>query len=425
MRSLGQPEAGPVELQPGQQRCRLVRRCGHFPVGQVLIQLLLADQELPRAVQPGPQQRPLAQQRLVRHLDDAGLAVLAQDQQPRLGQTLEQTVRSRRQVIPARRPADVFACVVHPHHGRHEGLAQRGHLLAIRRRRRQHAVGCLAHRVLERRQAGLRIAQGLVFGQAELLVLARTVMQLAQREGEQRQRILGLRIADRLLHHLGLDLQAGDPGRALDDLRDPSQRHRPEREFLEPLGQSRSGLQHPKEVGADRHDRDNRQVGRQRLAEDFQEAARLIRVGRPEQLLRLVNRQQDLRLVCRRLDPQRAGHVAQHRHRIAGQQSGLQGAPVCTRARRDREAARKLVDWAGLRPQGRQHDPVTPVALEARDHAGAQQRRLAGAGSAEQREQPNAALRPPGVEPLDQPADLVVAAEIERRILLWKASNPG
>ena len=93
------------------------------------------------------------------------------------------------------------------------------------------------------------------------------------------------------------------------------------------------------------------------------------------------------------------------------------GAPFVRLAERLGGGAGELADGIVPRPERRQHDPVAPVALEPRQHAGAHQRRLARAGGAEQRDQFRRPLDAAGVEPLDQPPDVVVAAEIDRGIL--------
>ena len=77
---LDQPPARATELQASQQSSGLVRLRRLLPVAQILLELLLADQERARGIQPGLQQRPFAQQRLVRDFDHARVAVLTQDQ---------------------------------------------------------------------------------------------------------------------------------------------------------------------------------------------------------------------------------------------------------------------------------------------------------------------------------------------------------
>ena len=66
-----------------------------------------------------------------------------------------------------------------------------------------------------------------------------------------------------------------------------------------------------------------------------------------------------------------------------------------------------------------------PPARELRQHAGLEQRRLAGARRADDHQKPRAALRAPGVEPLDHRARLVVAAEIDRRVLGLEGVDAG
>src|SRR5208283_1848884 len=65
-------------------------------------------------------------------------------------------------------------------------------------------------------------------------------------------------------------------------------------------------------------------------------------------------------------------------------------------------------------------DPVAAGAFQPRNDAGPQQGGFARSGRPEQRDQFGAALRAPRVEPLDQTADVVVAAEIDRGVLFLK-----
>jgi hypothetical protein len=99
-RMVGEPMAGAIERQAVQQGLRLGGRCRLLVVAQRAFKLRLADQELALLVEPRPQPRPLAQQRLVRDLDRLLAAVLPDHQQARLHQPVEQPVRPRRQVVP-------------------------------------------------------------------------------------------------------------------------------------------------------------------------------------------------------------------------------------------------------------------------------------------------------------------------------------
>ena len=69
-----------------------------------------------------------------------------------------------------------------------------------------------------------------------------------------------------------------------------------------------------------------------------------------------------------------------------------------------------------LGPDRQQLDPLAAPAGDLRQHAGAQQRRLARPGRADDHQQPRAALGAPRVEPLDDGPRLVVAAEIDRGV---------
>ena len=103
------------------------------------------------------------------------------------------------------------------------------------------------------------------------------------------------------------------------------------------------------------------------------------------------------------------GSEAAKRSRQARHSSGL--------PERLGRGAGEFADGVVSRPERRQHDPVPPVALEPGQHAGPHQRRLARAGGAEQRDELRRALDAARIEPLDQPAHVVVAAEIDRGVL--------
>jgi len=72
----------------------------------------------------------------------------------------------------------------------------------------------------------------------------------------------------------------------------------------------------------------------------------------------------------------------------------------------------------------REHNPVTLVAFEPGQYAGAKQRGFSRTGGAQHDNHPGPALRPPCVEPLYQSADIIVAAEINCRICLIEGKQP-
>ena len=78
-----------------------------------------------------------------------------------------------------------------------------------------------------------------------------------------------------------------------------------------------------------------------------------------------------------------------------------------------------------LGPEGRQDDPLAFCPLHPRQQAGAEQRRLAGARFAEHHDEALAALDAARIEPLDEPADIVVAAEVDRRVVLVEREETG
>ena len=122
LRALVEPCLGALELEAAEQGGRPLLLAGLLPVLEVLLQLLAADQELPILIQPAAQQRPLAQQCLVGHLQQAVALFLAADQQTGVHQLLQQRLGLGRQRLPSRRAAHVVA-LLEAHHRRHEGIA--------------------------------------------------------------------------------------------------------------------------------------------------------------------------------------------------------------------------------------------------------------------------------------------------------------
>ena len=94
--------------------------------------------------------------------------------------------------------------------------------------------------------------------------------------------------------------------------------------------------------------------------------------------------------------------------------------PVLPRIRRAevmRDGFGNRFERCPLGPDNRQQQPMRPPARKLRQHAGLEQRRLAGARCADHQQETCAALRAPGVQPLDNGAGLVVAAEVDCRVL--------
>jgi hypothetical protein len=122
---LDEPCSGAGELQPGQKRVGFVLVRRRLPVAQILLELLLANQELPFRIEPGPQQRPFAKQRLVRRFNHARVAVLPHDQESRVRQSLQQRVGFSGQLVPPRGTTDILALIVDARHSWHKRLPQR------------------------------------------------------------------------------------------------------------------------------------------------------------------------------------------------------------------------------------------------------------------------------------------------------------
>ena len=146
----GQPGPAPGQLQPAEEGSGFVGWGGRLPLGQILLQLLAAEQEIAGLIQPAAQQRPHPQQRFVGHLHRARLPLaLAPHQQAGGHQRLQQRPGQRRQRVPGGGPAGIAALLAHPHHCRHERLLQRLQARLIRPLGLQHPIGRLLHRVLQ------------------------------------------------------------------------------------------------------------------------------------------------------------------------------------------------------------------------------------------------------------------------------------
>ena len=178
----------------------------------------------------------------------------------------------------------------------------------------EHLIGAAAHGVLQRREIVFAIPQGLIVSQAEMAITAKVLVELPQREGQQRQGILGFGIGCGLLHEGLIHLQARHLGWALDDCRDLRHRHGRQRHVLEAGGEAvfLGRLQTAKEFRAQGHHRQERQIAAHGRRENSEEALDFFLLQPAEQLFALIDRQQDLRLVGHRRHLQIAGDLGQH-----------------------------------------------------------------------------------------------------------------
>ncbi len=282
---------------------------------------------------------------------------------------------ARRQIVPQRRAAHVFALVVDADHGRNEGITQRLELVLGGLRRAQHVVGGLAHRIVERAERERGIAEALIVIEREGLVLASVALvELAQGESEQRQRVLGGGIVGGAHGQRVVDREAGDPRRALDDFRDARERHRLEREFLERNAELVGALQQAEKIRPQGRHREIGQVVGERRREQLEESIRLIGCRDAEQLLELIDGNENLRVEGGGARAQVARDVGKPAGGALARQHVAHRPPVAPVAQRHGERGREFVERAHLGPQCRQHDPVALVALEPWDHARSQQR---------------------------------------------------
>ena len=163
-----QPLPRAAQEQAAEQRRALVGLGRLLPVGERMVELHPADQEVALLVKPAAEPRPFAQERLVRHLDGALPALLAEDDEPRRLEPLQDRPRLLRDLVEAGGPARIFALAVDPDQPADEGLAQRLEILGRRVGLGQHLVGALPHGVLERVEAAGRIAERGVVDEREL-----------------------------------------------------------------------------------------------------------------------------------------------------------------------------------------------------------------------------------------------------------------
>ena len=85
----------------------------------------------------------------------------------------------------------------------------------------------------------------------------------------------------------------------------------------------------------------------------------------------------------------------------------------------------KPIERIVLRAEGGEDDPLALGLAEPRDEPGTEQRGLAGSGFAEDEDAAPPALDATRVGALDQLANVIVAAEIDRRILLVEGEEAG
>ena len=124
-----------------------------------------------------------------------------------------------------------------------------------------------------------------------MAITAKALVELPQREGQQRQGILGLCIGGGLLHEGLLRLQARHPGWPLDDRRDLCHRHGRQRHLLEAGGEAvfLGRLQPAEEFRAQGHHRQERQIAAHGRGENPEEALDFFWHQSAEQLLALID----------------------------------------------------------------------------------------------------------------------------------------
>ena len=168
-----------------------------------------------------------------------------------------------------------------------------------------------------------------VFLEVEAPVVAITVIELSEGEGEQRQGVGPLGVGHHRLDQAGAKLQAGDLGRPFDDLGSVLRRQRSDNECLETeIEQRRVLLKDTEEVRAHRAQYEQRRFrGLDRCPDQPQEPRRRMRLRPAEQLFELVNDEEDPRLCGALGQPQLLAHLDQRvRRRRLGEPQRLMDA---------------------------------------------------------------------------------------------------
>jgi hypothetical protein len=367
------------------------------------------------AREPALQRRPVAEQRLVRDLVRAVLRVVGDDD-PAADQDLERGLLG-----VARRAARYQLGLGPPRPGALRGDQPEqdpAHGVAlIAARPGEQPVGVAAQRAADPAERGQRRR-----ADPAGLEIAR-VPQLGERELEQRQaarRVLGL-LDERIDQRLGLEHHALDRGRADDDLADVIAAERAQevqaaRHLVAEPGQRREPRQ---EVGArgGQHP-DVRRADRER-GDRGGDRARVVGRGQGQELLELVDedhqaaRRDAGHRVPRELAAQRAGHRVGPLAHDLGERFFVAAAVAGPRRERGGERAHRVAARDDLEAR-----PAV-VLGQPRQHAGAAQRRLAGARVAADHDE---RLDP---HPVDQLAGLAGAAEEQRGVGRVERGQPA
>ena len=121
-----------------------------------------------------------------------------------------------------------------------------------------------------------------------------TIVKLPQGEGQQRQGICQGGFPRSKLDQLGIHPQARHPRRALNDLGDTGNWHRPQRHGLETDGQRLGRLQAAQKIGAQSHHPQEGQISSQGCADQAPKTAGLFLLHQAEHFFRLIDRNKNL-----------------------------------------------------------------------------------------------------------------------------------
>ena len=240
-----------------------------------VLEVAAQPERLGVVLQPAGQTIPGAEQRLVSDVDRAGARVAARHEQASRDEAARAPDGSTTGVVPSGDLSNPAIVVGQPGHGQ-EGTAQ---LVLLLRRE----VFGLDDVVGDPGECSVQSAELSVLLGVEPTIGPEVVVHLPEREGQQRQTVVSVAVAQHRLHETRAELESGDAGRSFDHLGDILDRHRSDRHQLAPqFGELRVLLERPEEVGPKRRQHDQRAVRAHppRPATNAERRRRRVRSGR-------------------------------------------------------------------------------------------------------------------------------------------------
>ena len=421
-----------------QRRIAMVR----LPCGAGAVQPLAPQHELAVGGQPAGEPLPAAEQGFVRDFEHAlgvwfeqlpATCACSRCEQPRRHEAFELRMRGFGQLAPRPHAAHEAAFGIDAHEAE-QGAAQR--VQPVRAAAFAQGLGRARHGPLQ----AAELVAVLVDGQARAALQfgREAVVQFAQREGQQGQRVVGGGVGHHGLCEAGFELDAGHARRPFDDLADLGQRDlRQVNGLVGHAAQQRVGLERTEKVRAQRGQHEQRAVALLgHAAQQAQKGGLLGSLGRLcariERLFELVDDEHHARL-----RPGLRAQVVDESVPIGGAaclgwvacmarviECRSEGAPA-RRARQSRERHRHAFQRLGEWPERRRNQPRLRVARQARHDAGPHQRRLAAARGAEHQQQPGPAQAAQPGQRFQSGLDRGVAAEVHRRVSGFERGQAG